>query len=202
MTTDLSSGTTVQVINKGNTPFSIQWNSRVHKLEPSKPSYVPVEAAVLWFGDPRSGDSAGSFRTESGEVVVIPDRSSEVRRLCVKYGYQTGGEIEFLTKGKGHEDNNVPRVEVRSLDDDSILPTVLSDPLGDEVLPANVSVADNNDLLALIKSQQQQISALQQHIGFQPSVIETPEGQELPEDDSYLQGANPPPESGPPTLDL
>lgn len=189
---DLSTGTTVQVTNKGNRPFSIQYAGKVYKLEPSKPNYVPAEAAILWFGDPRSTDSTSSFKTESGGVVVIPDRASEVRRLCVKYGYISGGENEFLSKAEGHEDNAVPDVEVRPVgeDDDDPLPTVLSDPTGESVTPITVTAADQGDLMAMFRRQQEQILALQQQLGVQASTVELGEGQELDEDDSHLQGDN------------
>lgn len=190
MAVDLSAGANVQVINKGNRPFSIQYNGRVYKLEPSKPNYLPAEAAILWFGDPRATDSASSFKNESGGVVVIPDRASEVRRLCVKYGYISGGEIDFLTKQGEFAENNVPKVEVRTVGgegDDEPLPTILSDPEGESVTPVAVTAADQADLMSLVRAQQQQILALQQHLGLQ-STVELGEGQELPEDDSELRG--------------
>lgn len=192
MAVDLSGGVTVQVTNKGNRPFSIQYNGRVYKLEPSKPNFVPAEAAILWFGDPRATDNASSFKNESGSVIVIPDRSSEVRRLCVKYGYVAGGEIDFLTKQGEFSDNNVPKVEVRTVggegdEDNEPLPTILSDPEGESVSPVTVTAADQADLMTLVRTQAQQILALQQHLGLQ-STVELGEGQELPEDDSELRG--------------
>lgn len=186
---DLSPGTTVKVINKGNRPFSIGYDGRTYPLTPSKPSFVPAEAAILWFGDPRSTDSTASFKNPSGVVTVIPDRASEVRRLCVKYGYVSGGELEFLTKEGIHSDNNVPKVEVWGTgeDEDESLPIVLNDPEGSSVTPVTVTAADQSDLIALVKAQSQQILALQQHLGL-TNTTELNEGAELPEDDSHLQG--------------
>lgn len=181
----LSPGDIVRVTNLGSKPVTIAWNSKPYKLEPGKIQFVPVEAAVLWFGDPRSTDSIQSWKDESGGVTVVPSREDEIRRLTIKYGFNmTTGvpENTFLKNEDG--EYPVPRIELATLDGD-VIQTVLSDPEGESVNVATPTIAEQSDLMRLVESQQRQLNFLLEQLGMSKQVVET---SEVPEDQSHTQG--------------
>lgn len=157
-------GDVVRVQNVGDAPFVIAYDGRNYKLEPQKDVFMPFEAAVLWFGDPRSTNTIQSVRNEKGTVAFIPDRETEVRRLRVKYG-NIGGDERFV---QVH-----PDVEVYDVEGNRIK-TVLDDPEGEEINVATPTVADQNNLVQLVERQQRQIEFLLGKMGLSPSATETP----------------------------
>lgn len=159
-------GDIVRVVNEGDQPFTIGWDSKQYKLEPGKDAFVPFEAACLWFGDPRSGNAVASLRNQHGLVSFVPDRDTEVRRLRVKYG-NIGGDERFV--------DPAPSVSVYDLEGDRIT-TVLDDPEGANVTVASPSVAEQSDLVALVQKQQRQIDLLLSQMGLEKDTGENTQG--------------------------
>ena len=187
-------GDIIRVVFKGwhgssrEDALSIMWDSKPYLLQPGQDSFIPFEAAALWFGDPRSSEKVKSNRDNRGLVGFIPDRATEVRRLRTKYGNE-GGSDELV--------HMYPLVEVFSLEGDRIT-TVLDDPAGDTVTAAKPSVSDNTQLLAIVHKQQQTIDLLMSKVGLnnpdQPLVEVTPQLVEDDLDASPSQEAEFPPE--------
>lgn len=173
MTAVADIGDIVRVVNKGDAPFTIGWDSRQYKLEPGADSFVPFEAACLWFGDPRSTNSIQSATNQHGLVSFIPDRDSEVRRLRVKYG-NIGGDERFI--------DPAPDVEVYDLSGEVIV-TVLNDPEGENVTLAAPTVVDQSNLMATIQRQQAQIDLLLAQFGLQKKDEEEEGGEETSDDE-------------------
>lgn len=138
-------GDHVYIINEDVQPYTFKFERRRYVLEPNKKNPVPFEAAVLWTGDPRATDKMQSVRTEGGDVLFIPDRESEVRRLKVKYG--------------GEENYQFPNIAVTTLDDQPIV-TVLQDPEGNTVNPAVVTVEANTIASDRIRSLEEKLARL------------------------------------------
>lgn len=192
MAPTLAPGDTVRATNLGDTPFTVTYNSKSHKLSPGKATFIPVEAAILWFGDPRSIEGAQSYRDEAGAPVFVPERENEVRRLSVKYGHQTGNVYDYLSGKTGSD--LVPKVEIATVDGE-VIKTVLDDPTGESVIPITQTATERDSLMAIIERQQQQINMLLGQAGLAggdpigPVVTTFHESvSDIPEDDSYLQG--------------
>lgn len=161
-TANVQIGDIVRVVNRGEDAFTIAWDNRQYRLNPSEDVFVPFEAAALWFGDPRSSDTIQSVRNEQGLVAFVPDRDSEVRRLRVKYG-NIGGDERFV--------HPAPEVEVFTLSNVRIT-TPLDDPEGREVNAATPTLADQDSLLEQVQRQQAQIDFLLQQLGLQQAAPE------------------------------
>lgn len=157
MTAVADIGDIVRVVNNGDQPFTIGWDSRQYRLEPGKDTFVPFEACCLWFGDPRSTNSIQSAKNQHGIVSFIPDRDSEIRRLRVKYG-NIGGDERFV--------DPAPDVTIYDLTGEQIV-TVLDDPSGDSITVAQPTVVDQSNLIATIERQQAQINLLLENLGLQ-----------------------------------
>src|SRR4051812_31898248 len=123
MVATVDNGDIVRAVNTGGAVFTIGWDSKQYKLEPGKDTFIPFEAACLWFGDPRSTNSIQSIKNQHGMVSFVPDRDSEVRRLRVKYG-NIGGDERYVDPG--------PSVDLFDLEGNQIT-TVLDDPEGEDV---------------------------------------------------------------------
>lgn len=125
-TTTLGIGDTVYVINKESNPRTEMFSGRRYVLNPNEKIPVPWEAAVLWYGDPRSSENIASLRDPLTDATsFIPDRESEVRRLVVRYG--------------GDEHARFPDVEILDLDGNNLY-SVIEDPEGSHVMPARATV--------------------------------------------------------------
>lgn len=157
MVATVDNGDIVRAVNTGDLPFTIGWDSRQYKLEPGKDTFIPFEAACLWFGDPRSSNSIQSIKNQHGMVSFVPDRDSEVRRLRVKYG-NIGGDERFVDPG--------PSVDLYDLEGNQIT-TVLDDPEGDDVTVATPTITDQNSLVEMVARQQRQIEFLLGKMGLQ-----------------------------------
>lgn len=172
-------GDIVKVTNNGTNDVTIGWDSKYHTIRASETKFVPAEAVINAFGDPRSSQSQRSVKTEGGESAVIPSRLQEVRRLRLLYG---GG-------GVGDDSNfnfvDIPSVSVETLEGEKI-PTVLDDPKGDTVNAATQTVSESNDLMAIISRQQKQIQLLLEQTGIDEKAHASEE--ELPTDESTLEG--------------
>lgn len=172
-------GDIVKVTNHGTKELTIGWDSKYHRLKPGDTKFVPAEAVINAFGDPRSGPTQRSVKTEGGESAVVPSRLQEVRRLRLLYG---GG-------GVGDDSNfdlvDVPDVTVETLEGEEVK-TVLHDPSGDSVTQATQTISESNDLMSIISRQQRQIQLLLQQTGIDEKAHASEE--ELPTDESTLEG--------------
>lgn len=178
----------VRVKNVGTAPLNVGYDGRRWTLKPgaAKDTVMPAAAAFLWFGDPRSGGTSQTVRDEKGILCIVPDRLSEVRRLRAKYGGSTGDEATF-------DDVKIPSVEVYDLDGDR-LTMVIDDPQGNSVLQATSTVAERDDLLALVQRQQRQLEQLMKLAGVDGAEAQTE--RELPVDDSQGVETGPPKTAG------
>lgn len=163
----LSPGDFVQVRNLDDKPLDLLWDSKKYRIAPGAQQPIPFEAAKLAFGDPRSGPQMTSIRDFRGVVHWLPDRASEIRRLRCLYDNQAGDESTVLKH---------PKVEVFDLEGNRVV-TVLDDPAGESVTPANQSVSDSNEILALMQRQQATIDMLMKrlHVNESGEEIEPPE---------------------------
>lgn len=156
-------GDWVRVRNVGDEPVKVQWDSRVYKVPVNGETFMPFEAAKLWFGDPRSGGNVASHRDVMGMVSWIPDRATEVRRLRALYDNQFGDERVIA---------NHPHVEVYTQQGDRVY-TVLDDPDGERTSPAVQSIMDHASLLDQVRRQQATIDLLVQQAGIGgPATVE------------------------------
>lgn len=152
--------------------LTLGWNSKFFKLRKGKSAFVPVEAAIGAFGDPRSHEKTIAIRdSDGGASGWIPDRASEVSRLRIFYG----GEADRPDM----EGINYPKVEVSNLEGERIY-TVLDDPLGDRVISVSQTTQDKDELLAMLQRQQNEIDNMRRELGMLDEV--TAES-DLPRDD-------------------
>jgi hypothetical protein len=156
-------GDWVRVRNVGDEPVKVQWDSRFYKIPVDGETFMPFEAAKLWFGDPRSSGNVASHRDVTGMVSWIPDRATEVRRLRALYDNQFGDE-RVIAKH--------PLVEVYTQQGDRVY-TVLDDPDGERTSPAVQSVMDHASLLEQVRRQQATIDLLVRQTGIGgPATVE------------------------------
>lgn len=133
------SATLVRLTNEGPTDFVQGYAAQRYVVHPGKSVIVPYPAVVLWLGDPKAIDSPDR-----------PNRTNELARLRTRYGAYDDNDIW---------ENNRPRVVARTLDDEFIA-TVISDPMGTSVTPADIVVADRDNLKLQVDSLQRQMAAL------------------------------------------
>jgi hypothetical protein len=160
-------GDTIEV-NRDENPFTIAWDSRAYVLEMGKETYVPFEAMMVAFGDPRSSGAMATVRDIAGNVMFILDRPTEVRRLRALYDNQFGDETEILYG---------PEATIEDVDGNEIL-SVLNDPTGESVTPVQQTVLDRDQLLNQLARQQRMIETLAQAQGIDitnPDVVDEPE---------------------------
>lgn len=156
---NLTDTSLVRVVNKGEKPYTIMYDSISYVLQPGKDTWVPFPAVALWFGDPRSAGTLASIVDERGVRTYVPDRETEVRRLRVKYGNAFGDESVVT---------GYPDVELYDMDNDRVM-SVLDDPTGENVMPAQSTVADQSNLMTIIQRQQAQIDQLAKLAGLNQS---------------------------------
>lgn len=139
------------------TPYNFQWDSRTYTAEPGKETFVPWEAVSVAMGDPRSTDTVSSSQDESGVPSFVVDRPTELRRLVILYD----NEVD--------DDNTLPlyapQADVADLEGNEVK-TVLHDPKGESVTPAQTTVLDRDQLLAQIQRQQKMIQQLAEEQGI------------------------------------
>lgn len=144
---------------------SVIWtfNSREYLLKKGKPTFVPVMAAILYCGDPRSGSNITTIREPGGQATGwIPDRKTEVARLRLLHGAVDNSYPRF-------DDLAIPEVEIYSLDDERVL-TVLDDPTGDHIETAISTVNEKEAMMEMIANQQRQLDRLTASLGGQDEV--------------------------------
>jgi hypothetical protein len=153
---------------------TIQYNSRKYVLPVGQDVFLPFEAAMLWFGDPRANEGAQSLRLDSGVVTWLADRPTEVRRLHHLYDGQFSDESQIA---------NYPIVQVWTLQNERI-PTVLDDPSGENIIPAKISQSENEMLRLQMAKMQQQMEALTQRLGIESASTPTLVEPTIPADDA------------------
>lgn len=158
-------GDLLRVVSKDTKPHKLLWDSRQYVITSEKPTHVPFEVVKLYFGDPRSSDKIASYQDIHGVTHWVPDRASEIRRLRCLYDNQLGDE-NTVTKH--------PNVEVYDYDGNRVL-TVLDDPEGRSTSQARLTVQDNDEMMHLIRRQQQQIDILMQRLQVTGDDIEPEE---------------------------
>lgn len=159
-----------RVTNNKDNVLKIKYNGRIYDLDPHRPVVVPVEAAILWFGDPRSIDKVQLLRNEHGKVQnMLPSRPDEIKRLRFKFGADlTGDESTFL---ETQEDgtittmHNLPDVLIQTLEGQEVK-MVVNDPDGRHALGADQQPATNQsaELLEIVKRQERQIGLLMRQL--------------------------------------
>jgi hypothetical protein len=145
------------------TPFILMWDAKKYQVPVGQSAFAPFEAVSVAAGDPRSNEGTQTIRDESGNVGWVVDRPTEVRRLRTLYDNQTGDlhEIKFA-----------PQLTVEDLEGNAIR-TVLDDPEGESVLPAETTILDREQLLAQVQRQQRMIEQLATAQGIDLGTVET-----------------------------
>lgn len=166
--TTVQLGDIVKVVNHGNRPIKLKWDSREYPIAPRTEEFVPFEAAKLYFGDPRSTKNVQSVRDDRGVVGFVSDRATEVRRLRLlwdhKFGEYIPGEVNAF------QSELIPRVEVFDLKGNKIS-TVLEDPEGNDISPSTQTQREANDTMSVIKRQGELIEILMQRLGMGPAAL-------------------------------
>lgn len=131
----------VRLVNKGKKDFSDGFASQRYTIKAGGEGFVPFDAACLWFGHPDAFDVSERQRA----------RTDMFRRMRQRYG-----AFDATEKDKDGKDvtvsadelweRNRPRVEVYNLDGERII-TVLDDPEGKNVNPADQTQAEQAGLL-------------------------------------------------------
>lgn len=167
--------------DKEKSSMTIGWNGRMTELKPGRKTMVILEAATNAFGDPRSAATAQAIPMgdpATGERLFIPDRTSEVRRLRLRYGIHDGNDGTF-------ENINgtfmAPRVKMETENGDEIV-SVLDDPEGKTVNQVATTIQEQSNSNALIEHLTKQVEALTRLVESNQSANPSPSLDELPSD--------------------
>lgn len=152
----LTLGDFCELHNRDDHTLQFSWNSKPYRVDPGHKIMVPFELVKLYFGDPRSTAAMSSQRDLNGVIHWLPDRASEIRRLRCLYDNQAGDEGSVY---------GFPKVEIFDINGERVL-TVLDDPTGETVTPATRSVSEDNEILGLVRKQQQTIDMLMQRLNL------------------------------------
>lgn len=140
----------MSITRDGEKPLTLMWDSRPYVCPVGKETFVPFEAMMVAFGDPRSGENMSSVRDPAGNVMFVSDRATEVRRLRTLYDNQVGPEGEIMF---------APEATVADVEGE-IVTTVLNDPEGEATIAIPQTALDREQLLAQLQRQQRMIEAL------------------------------------------
>lgn len=144
----------VRIKNEGATVFQAKYAGQRYNLTPGADTFIPWEAACLWFGHPYAVDVPGDKRKRY--------RTDELRRLFVKYGvYERHDEAG----------DKFPQVSVWDIASQERILTVVDDPEGKNLNPAAITQADNEGLQAQLKSMQEQMAIMQARIDAQQNNV-------------------------------
>jgi hypothetical protein len=116
----------VQVKNIGSQTWRVSWDSKQYKVEPGKTGFIPMHLIIAELGDPRSSEGAGVVTNASGRMSTIPNRSSEVARLCQLYGAYD--DIPRLQR-------NAPKLELYDQEGERFF-SVIEDTEGNSIMSA------------------------------------------------------------------
>jgi hypothetical protein len=129
----------VTLTNIGTETYTGYLESREYECEPGGTIYIPFYLAVKDFGDPRSQPGRAQNIKIRGQNHYIPNRESEVARLCTKYG------IYVRITGEGLREA-APKVQLKDQSGGEIT-TVLDDFKGNSYLPASPEQINERDML-------------------------------------------------------
>lgn len=172
-----------RVTNNGDDQLKVKYDGNVFNLPPKKEVVIPVAAAFLWFGDPRTTAKIQLLRNEQGKVNnMLPARGTEVKRLRFKYGGDAAGDETTFN------DVVIPDVTLTDLDGEEVV-TVLQDPLGRHSIamsPEQEAANQNDQLLEIVKRQERQINILMKQLNVHDDTSDIPNNvsqEDLPTDD-------------------
>jgi hypothetical protein len=172
-----------RAVNQENYPITVGWGNVNYILQPGQDTFLPAEAIINFFGDPRSVDKITHAELANGQHAWIPDRATELRRLRVKW--------QAMNMSGGEDELNAPHVDVYTLLGDWV-PTVANDPKGLKVIPMLSTTSDRMDLDATISRMQAQLDTLIRAKSMEqliePSIAES----DIPVDDSTVSIEEPP----------
>lgn len=144
----------LEVRNRGAEEITFSWNNRHHTVQPGGKNFVPAPAVINFLGDPRAASNVQTWKISDDEVMFVPDRHTEIRRLNSKWGNDPNNE-ESVTP-------NRPNVEVYDNDGQRVW-MVVDDPTGELAMPTNV-VSQSSQQEQIVKLQRQ-VEALSKQVG-------------------------------------
>ena len=134
----------VRIKNEGDSVFEARYAGERYRLVPGADTFIPWDAACLWFGHPYAVDVPGDKRKRY--------RTDELKRLYVKYGiYEHHDKREAM----------FPKVSVWDVATGERFTTVIDDPDGRNLNPAAITQADNESLQRQLAVMQEQMAMLQ-----------------------------------------
>lgn len=137
----------VQVTNlareAGGKDFKDKYDGEVYIIKTGGSAFVPWEAACRWLGDPNLVDDTND-----------KSRRNEYNRLSVKYGVYENEELW---------EANRPTISVYSMDGDRIT-MLLDDPEGDEILVAEQTIRESQQMEDRLQQMEREMVALRRRL--------------------------------------
>jgi hypothetical protein len=141
-------GEVFRIRNMADTEFKGMYNGNVYKALAGSETIVPVEAAILWFGNPHARD------IDARRL----DRTAEFKRLRVKYGaYDNLDDPNGVTP---MWESVKPQVEVYTLDGDRVI-TVVDDPFGEMTATVEVTRSERTEQQGQVEALTAQLADMQ-----------------------------------------
>lgn len=148
-------------------PVTLGHDGRRYGLLPGVAVHVPFELVRRKFGDPRSGASAVTARTEDGKgKIQIRSRADELKRLEIRYG--VAGE-NLRRQMEATQANKVfkpvrlsdvaPKVTVTTVTGEPVT-TVVADPSGNAPAPISIAADDTEALNSRVAQMQRDLDTL------------------------------------------
>jgi hypothetical protein len=183
---EFNENTSVRVVNAGSKTFKGGHANTTYLIEPGKSRFVPFHAAVRWAGNP--------WAVNEGQHRETHWRTLEIDRLSTLYGVYSDPwtveepwtRMDYSDKrpetdavyvqrddapGSPYYHPNLPNLIVEDSEGNQ-LPTVLSDPEGDIVSPAEIATrAEQRTLSAQIAELQRQVAQAQLQMAQTQSAI-------------------------------
>lgn len=162
-------GDPTKVINRE--PHALEWvyAGRRYVLEPGAEEMVPWEVAVMYLGNPEIGEKVSSKRDENGEVIWLPGRMDEIRRLRTLYDNHVcvPGMCNHYPNLTGMADDtrvqNAPQVEVYDYKGNRIK-MIVDDPTGADYTPASQTVTEVSALRAMVAQMERDQALLKRQV--------------------------------------
>lgn len=169
--TMLQANDVVRIRNLMDKEWTGMYNSQTYRMSPGGECIAPYIAVCNWFGHPEAVDIGPRERY----------RTDEYARLRVFYGvYDDEDKWDELT----------PKVEVYDLDGNRII-TVIDDPSGSALTPAQSTVAERDLLVRQMTQMQKQMAMMQAQLDTQNRAVAAEDSGDLIEDDDAPINVNP-----------
>lgn len=169
--TMLQANDVVRIRNLMDREWSAMYNSQTYRMGPGGETIAPYIAVCNWFGHPEAVDMGPRERY----------RTDEYARLRVFYGvYDDEDKWDELT----------PKVEVYDLDGNRIT-TVIDDPSGSALTPAQSTVAERDLLVRQMAQMQKQMAAMQTQLDVQNRQVAAEDTGDIISDDEAPKTVNP-----------